>query len=58
MENPKYQEFDIWLGNWDVFDKKGTKKGTNKVEKINDGCLITESWMSVNNNLGFSIKLL
>lgn len=54
MENPKYSEFDFWLGDWDVFDKKGNKQGTNTIKKIYDGCLITESWMSVNNTPGFS----
>ena len=54
MENSKYQEFDFWLGDWEVFDVKGTKQGSNKIEKIYGGCLITESWTSVNNTPGFS----
>lgn len=53
-DNEKYHQFDFWLGNWDVYDDKGTKQGSNIIEKIYDGCLITESWTSVNNTPGFS----
>ena len=54
LDNAKYHEFDFWLGQWDVYDKKGVKQGSNSIEKIYDGCLITETWVSVNNTPGFS----
>ena len=54
MDDAKYHEFDFWLGHWDVFDKAGKKQGSNIIEKIYDGCLITERWTSVNNTPGFS----
>ena len=56
MDNAKYQEFDFWLGSWNVFDAKGNKQGSNVIEKIYNGCLITENWTSINNTPGYSMN--
>jgi len=44
-QNPVYHQLDFWLGAWDVFDiKSGQKDGSNRIEKILDGCAIIENW--------------
>jgi hypothetical protein len=44
-QDPAYHKLDFWVGNWDVFDSHdGTKGGTNKIEKILDGCALVENW--------------
>ena len=41
-----YQQFDFWLGDWVVY-QKGKMAGFNKIVKIEGGCVIRESWKSV-----------
>jgi hypothetical protein len=42
-EDPTYQALDFWVGEWNVY--VGDKVvGTNRIEKILDGCAITEQW--------------
>ena len=53
---PQFQQFDFWLGTWDVKDHNGNKAGTNIIRKSEDGCLITESWTNVAGGKGFSIN--
>lgn len=45
---------DFWVGTWDVYvgDKMA---GTNRIEKMLDGCAITEHWTSSTGNAGFSL---
>jgi len=44
-EDAAYRRLDFWLGDWEVFDSKdGSKSGTNKIEKIVEGCAIVENW--------------
>ncbi len=41
---PESRQFDFWLGEWDVYDPRGTLVGTSHVESILDGCVIQENW--------------
>lgn len=43
---PAYAAFDFWLGEWDVTDPQGAVAGRNVIAKVEDGCLVTESWTS------------
>ena len=47
--DPKFREFDFWIGNWDVYDKSGKPAGTSKISLILDSCVILEEWTSVSN---------
>lgn len=40
-----YQQFDFWIGNWEVYSTKG-KAGTSRIERILDSCIILENWTS------------
>lgn len=41
----KYQEFDFWLGKWEVYDNSGVLIGINSIKKQSDNCLIQEKWI-------------
>jgi hypothetical protein len=42
----EYRQFDFWLGDWEVFNKKGDKVGENKIHTVQDGCALQENWTS------------
>ena len=52
--NEYYDQFDFWLGEWDVFGPKGTLVGTNTIKKQYNNCLIQENWVSTGKNRGTS----
>jgi hypothetical protein len=54
----RFSEFDFWLGEWDVRDAAGNFAGTNRIEKVEHGCLITETWTGASGSTGFSINYL
>ena len=54
----RFSEFDFWLGEWDVRDASGNFAGTNRIEKVERGCMITETWSGAYGSTGFSINYL
>lgn len=54
---PRFNEFDFWLGNWEVIDNRtGNRAGSNSISKTEAGCLIIEKWLSGNSGTGTSIN--
>lgn len=51
--DPRYSEFDFWLGEWEVF-VDGNKVGENTIAKEEGGCLVLEKWTDVNGGTGQS----
>lgn len=45
---------DFWLGHWDVF-ADGQRIGENRIEKILDGCAVTEDWTDARGPRGHSL---
>jgi hypothetical protein len=43
--DPRFELLDPWVGTWDVY-AEGQLVGHNRIEKILDGCAVTEHWMS------------
>lgn len=43
---PENRQFDFWVGDWEVRNKKGELEGTNLVTLDHDGCVLTERWSS------------
>jgi tetratricopeptide (TPR) repeat protein len=43
-KDPINRQLDFWVGDWEVFDTRGTRTGTSHVERSLDGCLIIENW--------------
>ncbi|MCB0737588.1 MAG: hypothetical protein KDC92_08750 [Bacteroidetes bacterium] len=44
----QHNQFDFWIGDWEVFDSTGNKVGENLVRELEDGCVIQENWKSKN----------
>lgn len=53
---PEYQQFDFWVGDWEVFDTEGKQVGTNKIERIQGDCALQENWTSTAGNTGTSLN--
>ena len=44
---PGFQRLDFWVGDWDVFGPGGQQAGTNRIEKISNGCALLENWVGI-----------
>ena len=42
----KNNEFDFWIGSWNVTDQKGNLAGTSVIDKIQGNCILRENWKS------------
>ncbi len=52
----RFQDFNFWLGNWDVHLANGTFAGTNRVRSAERGCVLLEEWTSATGGTGRSIN--
>ena len=52
--DPAFAMLDFWLGDWDVY-VEDTLAGVNHIEKILDGCAVTEDWTSTMRTRGHSL---
>ncbi len=41
-----HTDFDFWVGSWVVENSSGKKLGNNTIEKLEEGCLLKEHWVS------------
>lgn len=53
---PSYQQFDFWVGEWNVYDTTGALTGYNVIKKIQGGCGIQENWRDGNGGTGTSLN--
>ena len=53
-----FQDFDFWIGEWDVHLRNGTPAGSNVIEPIERGCALTERWTSITGGTGMSVNYL
>ncbi len=53
----EYLQFDFWVGNWRVADEEGNFQGTNRVEKVFNGCAIQENWEGAQGTRGSSFNI-
>src|SRR5687768_615021 len=49
-----YAQFDFWIGTWSV-SIQGKPAGTNRIEKVLNGCALLETWRSTGNHRGHSL---
>lgn len=50
-----YEDFDFWLGEWQVFDtNSGELRGYDVIEMVHDGCTLHQEWRQMDN--AFSLK--
>jgi hypothetical protein len=45
-----HSEFDFWVGEWTVTNPDGTAAGTNRIEKVQNNCILQENWTSAQGN--------
>lgn len=53
----RYQQFDFWVGEWEVeYTQGGQRAGNSSIQKIIEGCIILENWSGVSGVTGKSIN--
>lgn len=56
--DPRFDEFDFWVGSWEVHLGNGTFAGRNTIESAQRGCVLIENWSSASGGSGMSINYL
>ena len=52
-----YKQFDFWLGDWNVSNTAGKLIGRDHVTRAFGGCVVQESWTSVEGGTGGSFSM-
>ncbi|MFN0022833.1 MAG: hypothetical protein ACKVS5_02940 [Parvularculaceae bacterium] len=50
----EFDDFDFWLGDWEVYGPAGALAGTNSIRKEEYGCLLVERWTNASGITGQS----
>ncbi|NRA13171.1 MAG: hypothetical protein HRT57_14580 [Crocinitomicaceae bacterium] len=50
----EHQQFDFWIGDWNVYDTSGTLIGTNNILRLQDGCAIQENWTAASTGTSYN----
>jgi len=45
-DTKKHNEFNFWVGDWNIYDTKGKLIGTNNILKMQSNCVMQENWES------------
>jgi tetratricopeptide (TPR) repeat protein len=56
MVIPEHQQFNFWVGEWDVKNPQGQQAGTSSIQRIVDGCVILENWTGAGGGSGKSFN--
>jgi hypothetical protein len=51
-----HRQFDFWIGEWEVSDSLNRRLGTNRIERVLDGCVLYESWSGATGARGHSFN--
>ena len=51
-----HRQFDFWLGEWEVATSQGSPAGTNRVERLLEGCALQEHWEASDGSRGTSLS--
>lgn len=54
--DPRYRQFDFWIGEWEVYNPAGQKVGTNSIQQILGSCVLLENWTSGAGSMGKSFN--
>ncbi|MFZ5616964.1 MAG: hypothetical protein ACOZAA_06560 [Pseudomonadota bacterium] len=52
--DPVFDDFDFWIGEWEVYGPQGKLAGTNSIRKEEYGCLLVERWVNTGGQTGQS----
>ena len=50
-----HHQFDFWVGEW-VVTENGKPAGTNRIERLLDGCALLENWTGAGGSRGHSLN--
>lgn len=54
---PEYNEFDFWVGDWDVYPNGANQLiAHSKIEKLYSNCAVRENWMPLKGGAGGSLN--
>ena len=56
-QSPEFAQFDFWVGEWEVFDPKGARVGTNAITRTHSGCVVAEKWTGAGGLTGSSFNI-
>jgi hypothetical protein len=52
-----FTDFDVWVGEWEVFSAgSDAKAGENVIRKLEGGCMLLESWTGTGGSTGTSLN--
>lgn len=51
-----HQQFDFWLGDWEVVDTNGTALGKNSISQKEGHCILAEHWTGASGGTGSSVN--
>lgn len=54
----RFDEFDFWIGEWEVHDAGGNLAGRNSIRPAERGCVLVEKWSSATGGSGMSMNYL
>lgn len=54
-DDETYGALDFWVGEWRVESNEGDLYGSNRIEKVLDGCGVKEYWTDAEGGTGFSL---
>lgn len=49
-DTEKHNEFNFWVGDWNVYNTQGKLVGTNNILKMQSNCVMQENWVSKASN--------
>ncbi len=58
LSDSAFQQFDFWIGDWDVHTPDGQYAGANTIARAESGCVLTEHWTGAGGSTGSSISFL
>jgi hypothetical protein len=53
-DDEHYAVLDFWVGEWEVRTAEGQLQGTNRIEKVLNGCAVMEHWTGAGGGAGKS----
>lgn len=56
LARDEYNQFDFWVGKWDVVSPSGQHAGESEIDLMNNGCTIVENWYGTNGSQGKSFN--
>jgi hypothetical protein len=56
LVTPEHQQFDFWVGEWNVMNPQGQLAGTSSIQRVVDGCVIFENWTGTQGGSGKSFN--